>query len=130
MAYNPNLYSPYGSQQYQPTISYPQQYQPATQQVQPVNGLIQVNGIEGAQMYQLPPNSVSPPLMWKDEPYFTVKQTDGGGAATYRTFKFQEVNLNPQQSDDIVTKEDFDKFKQEVMEAINGKSVVPEPSEQ
>ena len=131
MAYNPNLYNPYGSQQFQPTTQAAgMQFQPTIQPPQPVNGLVKINGIEGAQMYQMPPNSVSPPLMWENEPYFTVKQTDGGGAATYRTFKFQEVDLNPSRSDDIVTRDDFEKFKQEVMEAINGKPVVPESSEQ
>ena len=54
MAYTPSLYNPYGSQQFQPTM-YTSSYQPTYVPQQPVNGLIKVKGIEGAQMYQLPP---------------------------------------------------------------------------
>lgn len=114
MAYNPNLYNPYGYSQQMPA------------QQQSVNGLIWIDGIEGAQMYPLPPNSTSPPLMWKNEPYFSIKTTDAGGAFTVKTFKFQEEILQSQVANDTVTREDFDKFKQEVMEAINGKPAVSE----
>lgn len=126
MPYNPNLYNPYGSQQFQPTISYPQQYQPTMQPPQPVNGLVQIDGIQGAEMYPLPPNSVSPALFFKNEAKFAVKSTDGGGAATIRVFNFSEETLQATNSNDIITRQDLDAFKKEVMEAINGKPVVPE----
>lgn len=126
MAYNPSLYNPYGTQQFQPTISYPQQFQPTMQQ-QPVNGLVRIEGIEGAQMYQMPTNSVSPPLFLGNEAAFFIKTTDGGGAATLKKYSFKEEPLEPV-SNDYVTKADFNAFAQEIREAINGKPVVPEPA--
>lgn len=131
MAYNPSLYNPYGSQQFQPTISYPQQYQPTIQPQHPVNGLIKVTGIEGAQMYQLPPGSVSPPLFLEDENAFFVKTTDDGGAATIKKYTFEEAPIanaddNP---NGFVTREYFDRQMQNIMEAINGKHTVPEQPE-
>ena len=127
MAYNPNLYNPYGSQQFQPTISFPQQTQPTFQPQQPINGLIWIDGIQGAQMYPLPPNSTSPPLMFKNESKFAVKTTDGGGAGSVRLFSFTEDEPTPDPSTNAnyVTHDDFESFKKEIMEAINGKPAVP-----
>lgn len=131
MAYNPSLYNPYGSQQFQPTISYPQQYQPTMQPQQPINGLIKVTGIEGAQMYQLPPGSVSPPLFLEEENAFFVKTTDDGGAATIKKYTFEEAPIADMSNNpnDFVTREYFDKQMQNIMEAINGKHTVQEQPE-
>ncbi len=131
MAYNPSLYNPYGSQQFQPTISYPQQFQPTMQPQQPINGLIKVTGIEGAQMYQLPPGSVSPPLFLEDENSFFVKTTDDGGAATIKKYTFEEAPIidTSNNQNDFVTREYFDQQMQNIMEAINGKHFVPEQPE-
>ena len=117
MAYDPSLYNPYGLQQFQP-------------RVQPINGLIQVNGIEGAQMYQLPPGSVSPPLFLKDENAFFVKTTDDGGAASIKKYTFEEAPITNNNSTEYVTREYFDQQMNNIMEAINGKHPVSEqPSE-
>lgn len=131
MAYNPSLYNPYGSQQFQPTISYPQQFQPTMQPQQPVNGLIKVTGIEGARMYQLPPGSVSPPLFLEEENAFFVKTTDDGGAATIKKYTFEEAPIADtiNNSNDFVTREYFDQQMQNIMEAINGKHSVQEQPE-
>lgn len=111
MAYNPSLYNPYG-------------LQPA----QPVNGLIRVESIEGAQMYQLPPNSVSPPLFLGSENAFFIKTTDGGGAATLKKYTFEEEAITNNVSGEFVTREYFDQQINNIMEAINGKRAVPEPT--
>ena len=131
MAYNPSLYNPYGTQQFQPTSMYTQGFQPTYQPQHPINGLIKVTGIEGAQMYQLPPGSVSPPLFLEDENAFFVKTTDDGGAASIKKYTFEEApiadtNGNP---NDFVTREYFDQQMQNIMEAINGKHPVPKQSE-
>lgn len=107
------LYNPYGFHQ-------------AMQQ--PVNGLIRIDSIEGGQMYQLPPNSVSPPLFLSNEAAFLIKTTDGGGAATLKKYSFKEEPLEPS-SKDYVTKADFDAFVQEIRGVIDGKSVVSKPTE-
>lgn len=129
MAYNPSLYNPYGSQQFQPTISYHNQYMssPAPPSQQPINGLIWIDSIEEAQMFPLPPNSTSYPLMFRNEPRFAVKTTDGSGAYTIETFSFIKDEVETTTNDsDFVTKSDLDKyldkFKQDILEAINGQS--------
>lgn len=129
MAYNPSLYTPYGSQQFQPTtgnignLSYMPTVQPISQP--PVNGLIRIEGIDGAHMYQLPPNSVSPPLFLEEENAFFIKRTDGGGAASLKKYTFQEEEITNNNSGDFVTREYFDQQINQLMEAINGQHVIP-----
>lgn len=121
MAYNPNTYNPYGLSAMQPM------------QQQPINGIVRINGIEGAQMYPMPPNSVSPPLMLGSDNIFIVKTTDGGGAATLKAYKFEEIPVpTPGQIDEsrFVTKEYFDSWASQLMEAINGKHVVSRQPEE
>lgn len=82
-------------------------------------------------MYPLPPNSVSPPLMLKNEAAFIIKTTDGGGAATYQKGSFKLENLQINQPTDTITRADFEDFKREMMEVINGKPAVQtEPTEE
>lgn len=118
MAYNPNMYMPY---QYTPTVPV------SMQQQQPVNGIVYVDGMEAVNGYQIPPNSVSPPLMLKSDNVFCIKETDGSGGATVSAYRFEEIPLSSlSASGDYVTKADFDAFAAKVMEAINGKHAVPE----
>lgn len=125
MAYNPSIYSPYAAQQYQPTMPPAnQQYMSAFQPQQPINGLIKVDGIEGARMYQLPPNSVSPPLFIGSENAFFIKTTDGGGAATLKKYTFDEAPMNDSVSGEFVTREYFDRQMNNILEAINGQHTV------
>lgn len=60
----------------------------------PVEGLVRVTGLDGAKMYQLPPNS-SMPLFDGNEDVFYVKTTDGAGFPTIRTFRFVPVDEQP-----------------------------------
>jgi len=90
----------------------------------PVNGLVRIEGIEGAQMYQLPPNSVSPPLFLGSENAFYIKTTDGGGAATIKKYVFEEAKEPVKDDSGYVTKEYFDDWASKIMEAINGKHTV------
>ena len=112
MAVNQQLYNPYN---------------PFMMHV-PVNGLVKIDGIEGAQMYQLPPDSVSPPLFLADENAFIIKTTDGGGAATIRKYVFEEEPL-PSDDGDYVTKQYFDGWVSKIMEAINGQHPLPRQAE-
>lgn len=112
MAYNANLYNPY---------SFPQQ---------PVNGLVSITSEEGAKLYQLPPNSVSPPLFLESENTFFIKRTDGGGAATISKYTFDEAPMEQEGNSNYVTKDYLDKRIDEIMEAINGKHTVSEPEQQ
>lgn len=93
MAYNPQLYNPYG--QSQPNWWSQPVWQAPTHQVsnQPVNGLVSVTGIEGAKAYQLPPNS-SMPLFDSNNDVLYVKTTDSAGYPTIKTFKFEPAEQN------------------------------------
>lgn len=131
MAYNPTLYNPYGSQQFQPVnnfSSFIPNNQPVSQQS--VNGLIRIESIEGAQMYALPPNSVSPPMFLSEENAFVIKTTDGGGAATLKKYTFDEAPLEETADSNYVTKDYLDNRIKELMEAINGKHAISEPTQE
>lgn len=99
---------------------------PYTQNQQPINGLTQVVGIEGARAYQVPPNS-SVPLFDSNNDILYVKSTDASGFPTIRTFDFVErKETAPAQPDTstYVTKEDFDALNQKIdslLEELNGK---------
>lgn len=56
---------------------------------QPVTGLIQVVGIEGARNYQTAPNTTVP-LFDSNEDVFYLKTTDGAGIPSVRVFDFAE----------------------------------------
>lgn len=122
MAYDLSLYNAFGSSQ--PNSNW-QSYMPASQ-IQPVNGLVKIDSIEGGRMYYLPPNSVSPPLFLSDENAFLIKTTDGGGAATLKKYTFAEAELEPENTERFVTRDYFDDWANRIMEAINGKHPVPE----
>ena len=58
MAYNPNLYMPYGQQSYpQAGWAYQQPQAMQPQQPQPFDLIIAVSGRNGAEAFQMPPNS-------------------------------------------------------------------------
>ena len=125
MAYNPNLYSPYGSQQFQPTIGYmPQQYQPTVQQQQPVNGLIFIDK-NAVDTYQMPPGSVSPPL-FIDDSHYVIKSFDSNGGSSIEPFRTEPCSMSEIFGADEtnVTKADLEAFKLEIMEALNDKHTI------
>ena len=64
-------------------------------QVQPNNGIIWVQGIDGARAYMLPANS-SAILMDSDGPYFYIKSTDNVGMPQVKAYRFEEAGSQPQ----------------------------------
>lgn len=109
MAYNPMLYSPYGSMQ---PYSWSQPAQ------QPINGLVSVTGIEGARAYQMPPNS-SMPLFDANEDVLYLKTTDAAGYPTIRTFAFSETNAAAAEPQ-AVTRDEFDELKDRLNKLVAG----------
>lgn len=112
MAYNPLLYSPYGSMQ---PYSWSQPAQ------QPINGLVSVTGIEGAKAYSLPPNS-SMPLFDADDDVLYVKTTDAAGYPTIKTFAFKSVEEPKHAAEvqaDYVPRSEFDALVAQVRELID-----------
>lgn len=111
MAYNSNLYNPYGMQ-----------IQPQLYQQQPINGLMFIDDISVLDTLQMPKGSVSQPYFLKDENKFVIVTFDNAGGMTKELFSFKKEQIsNP---NDKVTKADLDAFKAEIMEAINGKHAI------
>jgi hypothetical protein len=108
MAYNPNFYNPY--------------YQPPIQQ-QRINGLTFIDSIEQADMYQMPPGSVSQPLFLKDSNQFVIVTFDNVGGKTKELFSFTKEKI--EDPNEAVTKADLEAFKADMMEAIYGKHAIP-----
>ena len=94
-------------------------YQPYQQ---PINNLTRVTGIEGARMYQMPPNSTVA-LFDGGEDIFYVKSTDGAGFPTIRAFRFEEIQQQPVPQADYVTHEEFAALSRKIdvlMDALGG----------
>lgn len=89
---------------YRPNIN----NQPTTQQMS------FVNGIEGAKGFIVPPNT-SVFLMDSDAEQFFVKTADRNGMCNIKAYAFKEIQLDKQSTintDNFVTKEEFNKFVQ------------------
>jgi len=88
----------------------------------PVNNLTRVTGMDGARLYQMPPNSTVA-LFDGNEDLFYVKSTDGAGFPTIRTFRFEEVQPQPVPQPDYVTRDELNALSDKIdklMEALNG----------
>ena len=80
--------------------------------------LIRVNGLQGAQTYQMAPNSTVA-LFDGNSDIMYIKQTDGAGFGNIRKFSFTEILDNQQvsqPSNDFVSREEFENFKKEMMD--------------
>jgi len=84
--------------------------------------LIKVNGIEGARMYPVVPNSRIA-LFDANEDIFYIKSADAGGYAAIESYEFhrKEPAAPAVESNKYVTVEDFEKFKEEL---TNGKFII------
>ena len=104
-----------------------QQTLPQYQQQQQVNqGLLWVQGVEGAKSYLVAPNTTVL-LMDADAQRFYLKSTDGTGIPNLRTFEYSEVTQNalqpvqsvPENLDDkYVTRTEYDALKRQYEEII------------
>lgn len=87
----PNIYQPMNLNQ--------SPYQAQTQQ------LTRVNGIDGAKAFQMGINSTAA-LFDANEDLMYIKQTDGAGFPTIRTFKFEELhNFGKNQENNVEVKQ-------------------------
>lgn len=102
------------------------QYQPQMPQQQQQNGLIRVTGLDGAKAFQMPANSIVA-LFDGSEDIFYIKQTDGAGFPTIRTFEFKERQaVAPKQdTSEFVTRQEFNETINKFMEVLsNGKQSI------
>ena len=82
-----NMYNQYlQGQQQNPYIQ-----QRATYPVQS-NGIIWVQGVEGAKAYQMNPNSILQLMDSENDGIFYIKISDNIGMTTLRVFKYEEIN--------------------------------------
>lgn len=111
--YNPTMYmNPYNN------ITYPT-YRPQNTNALPIQGeqLNKANGIDSVRAYPTKPNSTIA-IFDANEDVFYIKSTDVNNFPTIRRFRFYEESEQPKtsQADGLyVTKEEFDKFKEEVL---------------
>lgn len=89
-----------------------QQFQPQPE----TRNLIRVNGVGGAKAYQMSPDSTVA-LFDANEDIMYIKSTDGAGFPSIRSFRFEELKTDtqPEPSVDYISREEFEKFKEEVM---------------
>lgn len=96
------------------------QNQPQNQQ------LVRVNGLDGARAYQMGANS-SVALFDNNNDLMFIKQTDGAGFPTIRTFKFEEINptVSKIEQVDYVTRKDMEDY---VKQFISKSTLNAEPT--
>ncbi len=113
--------NPYiGSQQIQ---SVQQSMQPAFTQQMQQGGLIRVPSVDVVKAYQMPPNSVAA-FFHENEPLFYIKSTDSAGFSTINDYKYTPIEtekVQEQSTPTYVTYEEFEKFKEEMLN--NGKHI-------
>ena len=93
--------------------------------VQPSNnGILWVQGIEGAKAFQLAPNSSAILMDSDNDNTFYIKVSDNIGMCTLRTFNYTEV-IEEHNADmsAYVTREELDKAITELKGALNEQSV-------
>lgn len=78
--------------------------------------LLRVTGIEGAKAYPMQPNSTVA-LFDANEDLMQIKSTDAGNFPTIRKFEFKEIVDTPVKEQKYVTIEEFNKFKEEILNA-------------
>lgn len=104
MAYNNYFPATYPSVQ-------PQAFPQPQAQIQPQNGVIWVQGIEGAKAHYVPAGSTAL-LMDSDGSYMYIKTADQSGMPTMRTFRYEEVTGEEKPQVDMsqyVTREELEK---------------------
>ena len=73
-----------------------------------------VNGYESAMRYPMPPNSRIA-LFDANDDIMYIKQTDASGYPIITKYRFTKVEDTPQQSEQYVTLDEFNKFKEEML---------------
>lgn len=78
-----------------------QPYQTQMYQRPQTNGIVWVQGIEGAKAYQLIPNSNTILMDSENDGIFYIKVSDNVGMCNLRTFKYTEITSQPTSQIDL-----------------------------
>lgn len=76
-----------------PNYNYPNPYL-TRPQMYPTEGILWVQGIEGAKAYQMSPNQILQLMDSENDGIFYIKTTDNIGMANLRVFKYTEITAN------------------------------------
>ena len=114
--------------------AYTNPYLPRTNPYQPQeynNGIIWVQGIEGAKAYQMQPNQILQLMDSENDGIFYIKVADNIGMANLRVFRYTEINstdMKPSQTDinlsEYVRKDELKELIAVAMKEANDESTV------
>ena len=97
------------------------------------NGILWVSGEVGAKSYLVAPGT-SVLLMDSDDTVFYLKTADQSGMPSLRTFKYSEVtsqkSFNKTDQNNFVNREEFENFKNNILEMINKNQLLVNKDEQ
>ena len=81
----------------------------------PHQSFVFINNEDEANQYIIPPNTTTL-LMCRNAPYFFIKAADSLGQYTLDRYEFKKAPKNPNTTvpDNLVTKEQFEAFKDEI----------------
>ena len=103
------------------------------QQQQNNNGILWVSGEVGAKSYLVAPGT-SVLLMDSDDTVFYLKTADQSGMPSLRTFKYSEItgqkHFNKTDQNNFVNREEFENFKNNILEMINKNQLLVNKDEQ
>lgn len=94
------------------------------------NNIVWVQGIEGAKAYQLSPNTNVQLMDSENEGIFYIKTSDNIGMCNLRMFKYEEVNANPIDTSQFVTRAELENILKELKGERNDRTVQPTKSKQ
>ena len=107
--------------------------QPVQQPQQNNNGILWVSGEVGAKSYLVAPGT-SVLLMDSDDTVFYLKTADQSGMPSLRTFKYSEItdqkSFNKTDQNNFVNREEFENFKNNILEMINKNQLLVNKDEQ
>ena len=107
--------------------------QPVQQPQQNNNGILWVSGEVGAKSYLVAPGT-SVLLMDSDDTVFYLKTADQSGMPSLRTFKYSEItgqkHFNKTDQNNFVNREEFENFKNNILEMINKNQLLVNKDEQ
>lgn len=97
------------------------------------NGILWVSGEVGAKSYLVAPGT-SVLLMDSDDTVFYLKTADQSGMPSLRTFKYSEItgqkHFNKTDQNNFVNREEFENFKNNILEMINKNQLLVNKDEQ
>lgn len=86
---------------------------------QPTMSIDKVSDLEEAKKYQVFPGGTIY-LLDQNEPYIYVKTSDVNGRTSLRAFSLMEIDVTKIQDSKYITRDDFDMFKRDILNSING----------